>query len=132
VPEPRSPFEYTVLRAVPHVERAEFINVGVVLFCRQRRFLAARVGLDEARLAAIDPTCDPAEIRAQLEAIVRVAEGDAEAGPIAGLPPAERFRWLASPHSTIVQRSETHAGLTEDPAATLGHLFETLVAPAPR
>lgn len=127
MPESRSPFAYTVLRAVPRVERGEFINIGVVLFCRERRFLGARVGLDAARLQILAPECDAAEIRAQLEAIVRVADGDADAGPIARLSQSERFHWISSPHSTIVQRSEAHTGLTEDPATTLDHLFRTLV-----
>ena len=128
MPESRSPFAYCVLRAVPRVERGEFINVGVVLFCREKRFLGARIGLDAARLAALAPECDAAEIRAQLEAIARVAEGDADAGPIARLSQSERFHWISSPHSTMVQRSEAHTGLTDDPAATLEHLFRTLVA----
>lgn len=127
MPESRSPFAYTVLRAVPRVERGEFINVGVVLFCRERRFLQARIGLDAARLQILAPECDAAEIRAQLEAIVRVADGAADAGPIARLSQSERFHWISSPHSTIVQRSEAHTGLTDDPAATLEHLFQTLV-----
>jgi len=127
VPESRSPFAYTVVRAVPRVERGEFINVGVVLFCRERRFLGARIGLDGARLSALEPECDAAEIRAQLEAIVRVAEGSADAGPIARLSQSERFHWISSPHSTIIQRSEAHTGLTDDPAATLEHLFRALV-----
>ena len=130
MPESRSPFAYCVLRAVPHVERGEFINVGVVLFCREKRFLGARIGLDAARLAALAPECDAAEIRAQLEAIARVAEGDADAGPIARLSQSERFHWISSPHSTIVQRSEPHTGLTDDPAATLEHLFRTQVVAA--
>lgn len=125
--ESRSPFAYTVLRAVPRVERGEFINVGVVLFCRERRFLQARIGLDAARLQILAPESDAAEIRAQLEAIVRVADGDADAGPIARLSQSERFHWISSPHSTIVQRSEAHTGLTDDPATTLEHLFRTLV-----
>lgn len=125
--ESRSPFAYTVLRAVPRVERGEFINVGVVLFCRERRFLQARIGLDAARLQILAPECDAADIRAQLEAIVRVADGDADAGPIARLSQSERFHWISSPHSTIVQRSEAHTGLTDDPATTLEHLFRTLV-----
>lgn len=125
--ESRSPFAYTVLRAVPRVERGEFINVGVVLFCRERRFLRARIGLDAARLQILAPESDAAEIRAQLEAIVRVADGDADAGPIARLSQSERFHWISSPHSTIVQRSEAHTGLTDDPATTLEHLFRTLV-----
>ena len=125
--ESRSPFAYTVLRAVPRVERGEFINVGVVLFCREQRFLQARIGLDAARLQILAPECDAADIRAQLEAIVRVADGDADAGPIARLSQSERFHWISSPHSTIVQRSEAHTGLTDDPATTLEHLFRTLV-----
>jgi hypothetical protein len=131
VPESRSPFAYTVLRAVPRVERGEFINVGVVLFCREKRFLGARIGLDVGRLAALAPESDPTEIRTQLEAVVRVAEGGADAGPIARLSQSERFHWISSPHSTIVQRSEAHTGLTDDPAASLEHLFRTLVAPPP-
>ena len=127
MPESRSPFAYTVLRAVPRVERGEFINVGVVLFCRERRFLQARIGLDAARLQILAPESDAAEIRAQLEAIVRVADGDADAGPIARLSQSERFHWISSPHSTIVERSEAHTGLTDDPTTTLEHLFRTLV-----
>jgi hypothetical protein len=128
VSEPaRSPFAYTVLRAVPRVERAEFINAGVVLFCRERRFLGARTGLDGARLSVLAPDCDSDEIFAQLSAIERVSRGDPTAGPIAALPKAERFHWLASPSSTMVQRSEIHTGLTDNPAATLDHLFRMLV-----
>jgi hypothetical protein len=123
----RSPFAYTVLRAVPRVERAEFINAGVVLFCRERRFLDARTGLDCGRLAAIAPDCDSDEIAAQLAAIERVARGDSSAGPIASLAKAERFHWLSSPCSTMVGRSEVHTGLTDDPSRTLDHLFRTLV-----
>lgn len=125
--ESRSPFAYTVLRAVPHVERGEYINVGVVLFCREKKFLGARVGLNQGRLLALDPGAAVEDIAAQLEAIVRVAEGAAEAGPIACLSQSERFHWLSSPHSTIVQRSEPHTGMTDEPAATLDRLFRDLV-----
>jgi hypothetical protein len=123
----RSSFAYAVLRAVPRVERAEFINAGVVLFCRERRFLEARTGLDGPRLAVLAPDCDFDDIADELTAIRRVASGEAAAGPIARLPKAERFHWLSSPSSTVVQRSEVHTGLTDDPAATLDHLFRTLV-----
>jgi hypothetical protein len=123
----RSPFAYTVLRAVPRVERAEFINAGVLLSCRERKFLGARTGLDVGRLAALAPDCDTDEIAGQLGAIERVARGEAGAGPIARLSKDERFHWLSSPSSTVVQRSEVHTGLTSDPAATLDHLFRTLV-----
>jgi hypothetical protein len=123
----RSPFAYTVLRAIPRVERAEFINAGIVLFCRERRYLDARTGLDSARLMALAPDCDADEIVAQLAAIERVARGDPSAGPIAALAKAERFHWLSSPSSTMVGRSEVHTGLTSDCAATMDHLFRTLI-----
>lgn len=125
--QPRSPFEYTVLRAVPRVERAEFINVGIVLFCPERRFLGARAAVDPGRLAALAPDCDSADIEAQLVAIQRVANGDPTAGPIARLGMGERYHWLASPSSTVVQRSECHTGLTSNAAATLDKLFRTQV-----
>jgi Protein of unknown function (DUF3037) len=132
VPEPDAkPFTYLILRVVPSVERGERLNVGVVLFCRQRGFLAARVALDVARLAALAPSMSDAEVREvseHLAALVRVAEGAADAGPIAALPASERFGWLAAPSSTIVQASEVHTGLTRDPDATLDALFERLVA----
>jgi hypothetical protein len=128
MPEPaRNPFAYTILRAVPRIERGEFINAGVVLFCREKRFLDARVGLDSVRLMALAPDCDGEEIADELAAIRRVAAGEIGAGPIAALAKAERFHWLASPSSTMIQRSEIHTGLTADPATTLDHLFRMLV-----
>ena len=124
----RSPFSYTIVRVVPHVERGERFNAGVVLFCRPLDYLGAQVGLDEARLAALAPGVSPDAVRPHLEALVRIAEGDPEAGPIASLPPSERFGWLASPSSTIIQPSHVHTGLCDDPAATLAHLFAEVVA----
>jgi hypothetical protein len=112
---------------VPRVERGEWFNAGVVLFCRPRRFLRAQVHLDESVLRALAPACDPAIVREHLEAIARIARGDPDAGPIARLAQHERFHWLVAPSSTIVQRSEVHTGLTDDPEATLEHLFRTLV-----
>ena len=126
---PRSPFVYVVLRVVPHVERGEYINAGIILWSRPLRFLGARVHLDPERLAALSPGCEPAAVEAQLEAIERVAAGDPSGGPIARLTKSERFHWLASPSSTMVQRSEIHTGMTADAAATLDHLFGALVAP---
>jgi hypothetical protein len=135
VPEPDAkPFTYLILRVVPSVERGERFNVGVVLFCRQRGFLAARVSLDAARLAALAPSMSAAEVREvgeHLAALVRVAEGAPDAGPIAALPASERFGWLAAPSSTTVQASEVHTGLSHDPEATLAALFERLVAAWP-
>jgi hypothetical protein len=128
VPEqPRSQFQYAIVRVVPDVERGECLNVGVVMLCRPRRFLAAMVGLDEARLRAIAPDADPATILPHLAAIERIAAGDPSAGPLARLTAAERFHWLVAPSSTVIQPSEVHTGLCEDPAEELEHLFERLV-----
>jgi len=124
----RSPFAYAIVRVVPRVERGERFNAGVVLYCRQRRFLAARTRLDEARLRALAPDADAEQVRAHLQAIERIAAGDPDAGPIAALDRSERFGWLVAPSSTIIQPSRVHTGLCEDPQATLDHLFETLVA----
>jgi hypothetical protein len=126
MPSPE-PFQYAIVRIVPRIERGESINAGVVLFCRPRRFLGARTALDEARLAALAPGLDPGTVRPHLEAIERIAAGDGRAGPIAALPRHERFHWLVSPSSTIIQPSEVHTGLTGNPAGELAHLFERLV-----
>jgi hypothetical protein len=128
VPEqPRSQFQYAIIRVVPRVERGECLNAGVVMLCRPRRFLAAKVGLDEARLRALAPDADPATVLPHLSAIERIAAGDPSAGPIAGLTAAERFHWLVAPSSTVIQPSEVHTGLCEEPAEELEHLFERLV-----
>ncbi len=129
-PEPaaaRHPFEYAIVRVVPRVERGEAFNAGIVLMCRPLRYLGARVHLDEAVLAALLPDCDPDIVREHLGGLVRVAEGVPDAGPIAALSAPERFHWLVAPSSTIIQPSPVHTGLTADPAATLEHLFRTLV-----
>ncbi len=128
----RSPFSYAILRVVPRVERGERLNAGVILFCRQLQFLGARVGLDERRLAALAAGVSAADVRAHLEALVRVAAGDPEGDAIAALPPSERFGWLVAPSSTIIQPSRVHTGLTDDPQATLDALFAELVEAVPR
>lgn len=131
MPEPTgSPFSYLILRIVPSVERGECVNAGVVLFCRQQKFLGIRVAVDSERLRALAPGLPVAEVEEHLAALVRVAEGAPDAGPIAALPQSERFGWLAAPSSTIVQASAVHTGLSGDPALTLDALFERLVAPA--
>jgi DUF3037 family protein len=127
MPARKASYDYALIRVVPRVERGECINVGVVLFCRTRAYLGARIALDEARLLAFFPSADVEGIRAQLHAIAKIVEGDAEAGPIAVLSQAERFHWLVSPRSTIVQPSPVHSGLCDDPAAALEHLFQTIV-----
>jgi hypothetical protein len=124
----REDFQYAIVRVVPHVERGECLNAGVVLFCRRLGFLGAKTGLDEAALAAIAPDCVADDVRAHLATLERVAAGAEDAGPIAALDPSERFHWLTAPSSTIVQSSAVHTGLTSDPAGELEHLFERLVS----
>jgi hypothetical protein len=121
------PFQYAVIRVVPRVERGECLNAGVVLLCRPKRFLAARVGLDRGRLAALAPGVDPTIIETHLAAIEAIARGEPGAGSIARLGQGERFHWLVAPASTVIQPSEVHTGLCDDPAAELEHLFERLV-----
>jgi hypothetical protein len=121
------PFQYAVIRVVPRIEREEFLNVGVMLFCRTMSFLQARVALDRRRLDLISPGVDVDELTAHLWALVRTAAGDADAGPIAQMPQSERFHWLAAPSSTMIQTSSVHSGLCDDPEATLNRLFEGLV-----
>jgi hypothetical protein len=124
---PPSPFQYAIVRVVPQVERGECVNAGVVLFCRPRRFLAARVELDEARVRALAPGADLDAVRGHLDALIRIAAGDEQAGPIAALPASERFHWLVAPSSTMIQCSPVHTGLSDDPEAELEHLMARLV-----
>jgi hypothetical protein len=127
VPAPLA-FSYAVVRVVPRVEREEFVNVGVILFCAERRYLGCRLLLDEARLRALAPGVDAAEIARHLDALRAVCEADAAGGPIAALSASERFHWLVAPRSAAIQTSAAHAGISDDPEATLARLFETLVA----
>ena len=122
-----SPFSYAVYRLVPRVERGEQMNVGVVVFSRPLKYLAARTALDARRLAALWPELDPDTVRPHLTAIERVASGDQTAGPIAKLDPGERFYSLSSPSSTIIQPSAVHTGICTDPAIELEKLFRALV-----
>ena len=125
----REEFQYTILQVVPRVDRGERINAGVVMFCRRRHFLAARIGLDRARLAALDPSADADEVERHLAALAAVAAGDRDGGgALAGLEASERFHWLAAPSSTVIQASPVHTGLCDDPEQTLAHLYATLVA----
>lgn len=127
---PGEPFQYAVLRVVPRVERGEQVNVGVVLFCRTRQFLDCRVSLDDARrraLLALAPDLDLDAVLAHLAVIERIVRGDPGAGPIAELAAPERFRWVVSPSSTVIQPSDVHSGLTDDPTGTLDHLFASQV-----
>jgi hypothetical protein len=124
----REEFQYAILQVVPRVERGERFNAGVVVFCRRHRFLAAKVGLDRARLAALAPDADADELDGHLAMLARVAAGEQDAGAVARLEQSERFHWLAAPSSTVIQPSPVHTGLTEDPARTLEHLYAEMVA----
>jgi hypothetical protein len=126
------PFAYATIRIVPRVEREEFVNAGVVLFSRPRRYLGARTHLAPERLRALWPESDLDAIARQLAIIEWVAAGDPRGGVIAALPAAERFGWLTAPASTTVQPGPVHPGLSADPARALERLFAELVAPPSR
>ena len=125
-------FEYAVIRVVPRVEREEFLNVGVILFCLESRFLKAVVHLDEKRLSALAANADVAALRDHLQAFQKVADGAEDGGPIARLTQRERFRWLVAPRSTVIQVSPVHAGLCDDPDQAVQQLFDRLVPAPPR
>jgi hypothetical protein len=121
-------FEYAVIRIVPKVEREEFLNVGVVLYCARKKFLKAMFELDEARLNAFSGSLDIAELREYLCAFERISAGGNDAGPIGKLPAGERFRWLTATRSTVVQTSKVHPGLCNgEPGIMLDKLYSQLV-----
>jgi hypothetical protein len=120
-------FDYAVLRVVPRVERGEFINVGVILLCREKRFLGARVHVDEQRLQALWPAIDLEAIRQHINAVTRICTGNESAGPIAKLSQSERFHWLTSPRSTVMQTSPVHTGLCTETESLLDRLYTQLV-----
>ena len=121
------PFEYTVIRIVPRVEREEFINAGVILYCRAHRYLDCRVRFNPGRLACLARDADIGQIEDELGLIAPICRGGAGAGPLGEMEQAERFRWLAAPRSTTVQFSPVHGGMCEDPTAALDKLFEEMV-----
>jgi len=120
-------FQYALLRVVPRVERGEFIDAGVVLYCQDKKFLDARVHLDTERLRALDPNLDPEIVLAHLEVARLVCEGGSEAGAVGLLPQGQRFGWLVAPRSTVVQPSPVHTGFTDDPGQAIEHLLRTMV-----
>jgi hypothetical protein len=126
----RCTYDYAVIRVVPRVEREEFINVGVIVSCPEKKFLEARIVLDEKRVRALDASLDLEAIRAHLATIPAICAGGPGAGPIGKLSPKERFRWLVAPRSTVIQTSPAHAGRCDDPAGLLEHLLDTMVRPA--
>ncbi|MFD1470456.1 DUF3037 domain-containing protein [Hymenobacter caeli] len=121
-------FEYAVVRVVPRVEREEFVNAGVIVYCPQQQFLRARLELPAAKLRVLaGPGLDAADLAARLAAFERICRGRPDGGPIGQLPLASRFRWLTATRSTVVQTSAVHPGLCRDAAETLDQLFAQLV-----
>jgi hypothetical protein len=106
-------FDYAVIRVVPRVERQEFVNAGVIVFCLEKRYLDARIHIDGERLKALWPEIDLELVREHLEAIPRICAGDPASGPIARLSQRERFHWLISARSTIIQTSPVHTGICD-------------------
>ena len=123
-----SSFDYAVVRIVPHVEREEFVNAGVILFCRTKRFLDCRLYLARQRLEALAPGLDVDAVQAQLDAYSRICRGGSEAGPIGELDESARFHWLTSPRSTVLQVSPVHGGVCTDPQEALEDLFQKMVS----
>ena len=121
-------FSYAVVRVVLHVEREEFVNAGVLLFCDALDFLGARIALDEARLRALSPNVDAAIVRKHLDAIPRICAGGPEGGPVGELPLRDRWHWLTAPRSTILQTSAPHTGLCPRPDEELDRLLGLLVS----
>lgn len=123
----RMGFQYVVLRCVPRVDREEFVNVGVVLYCQQADFLAARWVVDPDRLAALDGNVDVDAMRSALDAVEAVCRGDESAGPAGRAAMGTRFGFVKAPRSTVVQPGPVHGGTTDAPSAELDHLVDRLV-----
>lgn len=120
-------FEYAVIRVVPRVEREEFLNVGVILYCAKKKFLQVSFVINEEKLSAFSATLELSDLICNLDAIKRICAGTNEGGPIAQLDPASRFRWLTATRSTVVQTSKVHPGFCEDPQEMLNHLLSEQV-----
>ena len=127
MPPSRSAFSYAVVRVVPDIERGEFLNAGLILFCRPKRYLVARTRLDADALASLHEGADLDGIGEQLRFVEAMAAGTVAGGPFAAMSQSERFHWLTTPRSTVVQPGPLHAGTTNDPAATFEHLYGVLV-----
>lgn len=122
-----SSYDYAIIRVVPLVERGECMNIGVIVFCRTQRFLDMLIHFDEQRLLAFAPALDRDFVQQQIEYFMRVCRGGDGSGPIGQFSQAERFHWLVSPRSTVVQTSPVHCGMCSDPASTLEKLLRELV-----
>jgi len=124
-------YDYAILRVVPRVEREEFVNVGVILSCPQKRFLETRIEVDEQRILALDASLDIELLMKQLTVYPLICQGGEAAGPIGILSQRERFNWLIAPKSTIIQTSAVHTGWCEHPEKVLERLLDTMVRKSP-
>ena len=120
-------YEYAVIRLLPLVEREEFLNVGLILFCKREKFIKVLFDLNEKKLLNFHSELDLEQVRENLEAFKKIAEGDKNCGPIAAMDLAERFRWLTAVKSSSIQTSRPHPGLSENLENTIKRLFEELV-----
>jgi hypothetical protein len=120
-------YEYAVVRVVPVVEREEFVNAGVILFCKKEKFIRMKYHLREDKILKLMPDADMDEIRKNLEAFSKIADGDKDGGPIACMDEAERFRWLTAVRSASIQTSRPHPGLCDDLGKTVVTLFSEMV-----
>jgi len=120
-------FEYAVIRVVPRVEREEFMNVGVILFCKQLQSIDIKIEFNTDKLLALDSKADVNQIKENLRAFEMIANGAKDSGPIGEYGPAERFRWLTATRSTIVQCSKIHPGFCDEPKQALSKIFEEMV-----
>ena len=120
-------YDYAVIRIVPKVDREEFINTGIILSCEEKEFLDARIEINEKRLKALAPDFDLETVKTHLNAIYAICRGGKESGTIGKLSQRQRFHWLTSPKSTIIQTSPVHSGYCKNPEKALNHLFEKVV-----
>ena len=120
-------FEYAVIRVMPRVERGEFINAGIILFCKSRQFLHVMYEVNEQKIRSLCEKCDVEAVAAHLKALSLIAAGDKDSGPIAQLDMPSRFRWLTAKRSTIIQTSQVHPGFCVDPMEMTERLFKQLV-----
>lgn len=123
----RQLYEYAVIRVVPKVEREEFLNVGIILFCKRAKLIKVRFHIDEPRLLSFSSDLDIDQIRMNLDSFVKIGLGMASGGPIAKFDVPERFRWLTAIRSSVIQTSRPHPGMCDDLDKTFEKLFEELV-----
>jgi hypothetical protein len=127
---PATTFDYATVRVVPRVDRDEFVNAGVIVYSSEKKFLDSRILVDERRLKALWPSLDVESVRKHLHAIQLICEGDPSGGAIARLPQKDRFHWLTSPRSAVIQISPVRTGISSAPEDLLTHLADDLVAVA--